>query len=102
MSGILIGQNAIFVIFVLSKIFKNSNFSFSFCHFLTSVYLDKQCHVQKYCFSFMVFHIEIGFTDITVSLTRKCIQCNAKSTSLYLLKMETFIPVSLISVDYRW
>ena len=63
-----------------AKFFKKSNFSF--CHSLRSVHSDKQRLVQKYCFSFLVFHIEIECTDIEVTLTRKCIQCNAKSTSL--------------------
>ena len=80
LSCVLIGQNTIFLIFVLSVSFKKSNLSF--CHSLTSVCSDKQCLVQNYRFSSVVFHIKIGCTDIETSFTRKSIQCNAKSASL--------------------
>ena len=78
------GPNANFVSFMLSVSFENSTVSFYYS--LTSVHSDKQFSVKKYCFSLLVFNIKIGIVDNEVSLTRKPLQCNAKSTSLWLLK----------------
>ena len=60
LSYVLICQNAIFMMFMLSGNFKTE------------------------CFSFLVFNVRVRFTDMEVSLTRKSTQCNAKSASLYL------------------
>ena len=64
-----------------------------------SVHSHKQCLVKKYCFSFLVFHINFQCNDIEVSLTRKSIQFYANSIAV-VAKTETFVHVSLTSVDF--
>ena len=77
LSCVLIGQNAIFMIFMLSWVFKKSNFSFYYFVLYNASWKD------------LVFNIKIGCTDLKVSLTWS-IQCNETSISLQLIKQSLF------------